>query len=74
MKFSSGIFFSFVLGFIAFLISSLGVYWVINDPENELVVVVISAIIGVLALALALAFTLPLGTALAALVGCRIDG
>ena len=48
MKFSSGIFFSFVLGFIAFLISSLGVYWVINDPENELVVAVISAIIGVL--------------------------
>ncbi len=48
MKFSSGIFFSFVLGALSFVIATLGVYVVLNDPDEEFMVLIISAIIGVL--------------------------
>ncbi|MEN8787043.1 MAG: ATP-binding protein [Flavobacteriales bacterium] len=46
MKFSSGIFFSFVLGLISFVISSLGMYLLLNDPDKEPEVLLVSFSIG----------------------------
>lgn len=51
MKFSSGIFFSLVLGLISFVISALGIYLVLNNPDEEFVVVIIAVVIGVLVFA-----------------------
>jgi len=48
MKFSSGIFFSLLLGALSFLIATLGIYTVLNDPDEEFMVLIISAIIGTL--------------------------
>ena len=46
MKFSSGMFFSFVLGLISFVISALGIYLLLNDPDEELMVLIVSVSIG----------------------------
>lgn len=48
MKLSSGIFFSLILGLLSFVISALGVYLVLNDPNEEFMVLIISFIIGAL--------------------------
>ena len=46
MKLSAGILFSLILGLLSFLISLFGVYLVINNPDGELSVLVISLTIG----------------------------
>ncbi len=48
MKLSSGIVFSFLLGFLSFGITALGIYIVLNDLDKEFMVLIISLIIGVL--------------------------
>ncbi len=48
MKLSSGIIFSFILGLLSFGISVLGIYLVLNDPDEEFMVLIISLIIGLL--------------------------
>ena len=48
MKLSPVISFSFLLGFLSFAISALGIYLVVNDPDEEHLVVLISLAIGVL--------------------------
>ncbi len=48
MKLSSGILFPFLIGFLSFGVSALGIYLVLNDPKEEFMAVIIALVIGVL--------------------------